>query len=324
MKVAELVEQRRANWRELEELCSRMERRTKRVLGAAAVLRFASLYRGACADLALADAYQLPPNTVRYLHQLVGRAHNQLYPSRGFQVRRWGEELLFELPQRLYCDGCLRLAFVLFWGVFGLAGLLAASSRELAEALLGQEQMQLMEQMYETPPEAQNVNERAFMLGFYIRHNPSIGLQCFASGLLLGIGGLPTLVSNAAVLGGTFGYMATVPQRDNFYTFVTAHGPLELTAVVLAAAAGMRMGFSLIQTNGWTRLASLRRSMREAVPLMALSVLLFGMAACIEAFVSPAPLPYPIKAGVAVVSSGVLLFYFVLLGQPRGEPHAAR
>ncbi len=324
MKAAELVEQRRANWRELEELCSKMERRTKRALGPAAVLRFASLYRGACADLALADAYQLPPNTVRYLHQLVGRAHNQLYPSRGFQMRRWGEELLFELPQRLYRDGCLRLAFVLFWGVFGLAGLLAASSRELADALLGEEQMQLMEQMYETPPETQSVNERAFMLGFYIRHNPSIGLQCFASGLLLGIGGLPTLISNAAVLGGTFGYMATVPQRDNFYTFVTAHGPFELTAVVLAAAAGMRMGFSLIQTNGWTRLASLRRSMREAVPMMALSVLLFGMAAFIEAFVSPAPLPYPVKAGVAVASSGALLFYFVLLGQPRGVPHAAR
>jgi uncharacterized membrane protein SpoIIM required for sporulation len=324
MKVAELLEQRRANWRELEELCRLMEHRTKRALGPAKVLRFVALYRGACADLALADAYQLPPNTVRYLHQLVGRAHNQLYPSRGFQVRRWGEELLFELPQRLFRDGCLRLAFLLFWGVFGLTALLAGSRRDLAEALLGDEQMQLMEQMYEKPPESQSVNERAFMLGFYIRHNPSIGLQCFASGLLLGIGGLPTLISNAAVLGATFGYMATVPQRDNFYTFVTAHGPFELTAVVLAAAAGMRMGFSLIQTNGWTRLASLRRSMHEAVPMVSLAVLLFGLAAFIEAFISPAPIPYAAKAAVAVISSGMLLFYFVLLGQPRGESHAAR
>jgi uncharacterized membrane protein SpoIIM required for sporulation len=258
------------------------------------------------------------------LHQLVGRAHNQLYPSRGFQVRRWGEELLFELPQRIYRDGCLRLAFLLFWGVFGLAAALAWANRELAEAILGPEHMQLMEQMYEKPAESQDVNERALMLGFYLRHNPSIGLQCFASGLLLGIGGLPTLVSNAALLGSTFGYMATVPQRDNFYTFVTAHGPFELTAVVLAAAAGMRMGFSLIQTNGWTRMASLRRSMRHAVPMMALSVLLFGLAAFIEAFISPAPIPYAIKAAAAAVSSGLLLFYFVLLGQPRGAEHAVR
>ena len=40
-------------------------------------------------DLALADAYQLPPTTVEYLHQLVGRAHNQMYRGRGFNFAAW-------------------------------------------------------------------------------------------------------------------------------------------------------------------------------------------------------------------------------------------
>ena len=61
--------------------------------------RFGALYRAACADLALAYAYQLPQNTVQYLHRLVGRAHNQLYRSRRFEFAKWADMLLFDVPQ---------------------------------------------------------------------------------------------------------------------------------------------------------------------------------------------------------------------------------
>src|SRR3954464_14564852 len=99
MKVAKLLDERRQNWRELELLCSQLEGNRMRKLGAPVVSRFASLYRAACADLALADAYQLPPNTVQYLHQLVGRAHNQLYRSQSFQTSGWSQELFVDLPR---------------------------------------------------------------------------------------------------------------------------------------------------------------------------------------------------------------------------------
>ena len=103
MKVAEFLKQRRENWQELEQLCVQIESRRTRTLGPAAVDRFAILYRAACADLALADAYQLPPNAVQYLHRLVGRAHNQLYRSRSFDIASWGHSLLVEVPQHFAC-----------------------------------------------------------------------------------------------------------------------------------------------------------------------------------------------------------------------------
>jgi len=78
MKVALLLEKRRQNWQELEGLCTQLSMASKKKLPAAQVSRFATLYRAACADLALAYAYQLPQNTVQYLHRLVGQAHNQL------------------------------------------------------------------------------------------------------------------------------------------------------------------------------------------------------------------------------------------------------
>ena len=118
MQVADLLEERRSNWRDLEQLCAALGIAEGPADEGRQISRFAALYRGVCADLALADAYHLPPTTVDYLHQLVGRAHNQLYRSRPIQGQGLGEELFFGVPGRLYRDGCLRLAFFLFWGVF--------------------------------------------------------------------------------------------------------------------------------------------------------------------------------------------------------------
>ncbi|MDX1962989.1 MAG: stage II sporulation protein M [Pirellulales bacterium] len=322
MKVVELLEARRLYWRELEQLCSRLEK-TYGTKSPDSVLRLGTLYRAACADLALADAYQLPPNTISYLHQLVARAHNHLYRSRRFDPRAWITEIFVHVPQRLFQDGYLRLAFVLFWGLFITAFFLARNSTDFCENLLQPEMMEQMRNMYSDPPQGRDINQNMEMFTFYIMHNAGIGLECFAWGLLLGIGGLFKTVYNAAYLGGVFGYMASLegPEREHFFEFVTAHGPFELTAIILAAAAGMRMGFSLISTRGLTRAAALELGAKEAFPTACAAVILFILAASIEGFVSPSAMPYWSKAMIAAISSGLLIYYFVVLGYPRKEAH---
>lgn len=323
MKVADLLEARRGCWRELEELCDRLSGWGRGRARPETLTRFSALYRAACADLALADAYQLPPSTVRYLHQLVGRAHNQLYRAKTFDFRAWFEELFVAVPQRLFQDNALRLAFVLFWGAFILSSLAAYYQPGYAERVIGKEMSEKMEQDFGTSPSGRDINADTFMAGFYIMHNATIGIRCFVFGLLFGIGGLYETLFNAVLLGAVFGHMANTPQADNFFHFVTAHGPFELTAIVLGAAAGMRLGFSLIFTRGYTRAAALRRAAREVFPTLMLAVVLFGLAAFIEGFISPSALPYPVKAGVAVWTAGMLMFYFVFLGYPRGRRRAA-
>jgi uncharacterized membrane protein SpoIIM required for sporulation len=322
VKVSDLLESRRANWLELEQLCIALESGRRRRRDARIVARFASLYRAACADLALADAYELPPTTIHYLHQLVGRAHNQLYRSRRFNLSTWTRQLLVDVPQRLFHDNALRLAFCIFWGVFILSGMLSYARPEFAEKVVGKQMMSQMEDLYSEPVGSRDSDLRGLMFGYYIFNNPGIGLRCFAMGLLFGVGGLLTTTYNAAMLGGVFGHMATTPQSDNFFQFVTAHGPYELTAVVLSAAAGMRLGFSLLETHGLTRWASLRRAADEAMPTMCAAIIMFLLAAMIEAFLSPSAAPYWVKAAVSVFSAGSLVFYFVILGYPR-EPERA-
>ncbi|MGD9721948.1 MAG: stage II sporulation protein M [Pirellulales bacterium] len=314
MKVAELLERRRLQWHELEGICFSLERHRLKSLGGAGVAQFASLYRAACADLALADAYRLPPDTVQYLHQLVGRAHNQLYRSQTFRWRQWGHEMFRALPRRMLRDRALWLALLVFWGVFGLSFMLGYSSREFVVQVAGEETMAQMQEMYSGPIFGRTAQMSSTMTGFYVFNNASIGLQCFAGGLVLGIGGLFVTVSNAVFLGAIFGYMLTTPERYNFIEFVTAHGPYELTAIVFAAAAGMRLGFSMISTGGLSRSASLRKAAAEAMPAAGASVVLFCLAAVIEGFISPSSAPYEVKVATAVGSTATLLIYIVGFG----------
>jgi uncharacterized membrane protein SpoIIM required for sporulation len=314
MKVSERIEQRRGQWQEMERLCEEASGRAWRRLPPDKVLRLAALYRSACADLALAEASLLPSNTVNYLHQLVARGHNLLYRSRMFNFAAWRRELLVDLPARLVTDRCVWLAMLIFWGgFFGAMGLVIAIPG-LAERAVGSEQIEMMEEMYDQPISSLSVNERGAMFGFYVQHNTGIGLRCFAYGLVFGVGGLFVTLSNALSLGAVFGHMLTSDYRDNFAEFVTAHGPFELTAIVLSAAAGMKLGFSLIATDGATRLVSLRRTARTAMPTVCAAMVLFFLAAVIEGFISPSPAPYAAKLGVAIASVIALFLYFIVLG----------
>jgi uncharacterized membrane protein SpoIIM required for sporulation len=328
MKVVDLLERRRPNWQELEQLCDQLQTSGRGTLPPAQVSRLGALYRAACADLALAYAYQLPQNTVQYLHRLVGRAHNQLYRSRRFELGKWTHMLLFEVPKTIFHDRCVQIMFCIFWGLFILSAYLAYSKAawpDFAEQVLTHDGIQSLEKMYENPIDGsrRDGDMNMLMAGFYTQHNTGIGLQCFAWGLLVVPGMLVTMF-NAISLGAAFGYMARpdVAAGDNFFHFVTAHGPFELTAIVLSAGAGLRLGLSWMMTKGLTRSSSLRKAGRQVMPIVGAAMVMFFMAALIEGFLSPSGAPYWLKIVVALVSSGLLAVYFIVLGFPSEvKPH---
>lgn len=323
MKVAELLEQRKIQWAELDGLCSKMASRRTSSMTPEDISRFARLYRNACADLALANAYQLPPSTVQYLHNLVGRAHNQLYRGQGFQTSTWSKLIFSTVPKLIFRDRCTQFVFVLFWGLFILSALHAYNDPEFAARVIGQDQVKQMSEMHGDSPSTRSFSFGAGFagMGFYIWNNAGIGLQCFAYSTLF-LPGLATIAFNAVQIGTVFGYMFRPEMgatRANFQEFVTAHGPFELTAIILSGGAGIRIGLGLVYTRGLTRLSSVIKAGREAMPIAGVATILFFMAAFIEGFISPSPLPWTIKSIIALISSLMLVVYFVVLGFPRGD-----
>lgn len=313
VELTKILAAKRPLWQELDRLCATLANPIRRrSVSAETITRFSSLYRAACADLALADAYRLPPETVRYLHQLVGRAHNQLYRAKSFDVRAWFVELFVELPRRLASDRILWLAFALFFGLFFLSAFGGLVSPDFAREVVGVEQLAFIESSFSEPPRGRDFTMDVAMAGFYVFNNATIGLRCFVFGLFWGVGGLYETMFNALVLGAVFGHMTGGENAKNFFEFVAGHSAFELTAVVLSAAAGMRLGFSLVFTQGYSRTDSLRIAGRRAMPMVGLAVLLFVGAAMIEAFVSPADVSPLLKAAVGAGTAAMLAAYMIL------------
>lgn len=323
--LAQVQQQRRGDWNRLEALL--LEVATSRLRGAKGELitEISDYYRRACADLAMADQYQLSPSSVDYLHGLVGRAHNALYRSRQFQFHHWWELAIGHVPRKIFHDRCVQVSAVLFFGLFSLSTFLAYDRDrfpQFAESIMGPDTIEQLESSFDQPL-SRRFEESMTMVAFYIQHNTGIGLTCFALGPLV-IPGLFATSYNAVVLGASFGYMARPDTvgGDVFLEFVTAHGAFELTAIAISAGAGLRIGMGWMFTQGLTRFASLQKQAREAVPIMGVGAVLFVLAALTEGLLSPTSISYLFKAAWAMFSSALLMFYFIVLGYP-SESHVA-
>ena len=325
-KSSDNLQARRTEWHRLEQMLQQVSSRRLRGSNGQALSEISALYRSACADLAMAEQYQLSPESINYLHSLVGKAHNTIYRSRQFQVNLWWDLIFETAPRQIFQDRCVHICAVLFFGLFALSTYVAYNDELFpgaGERIIGAEQADEMEASFSQIVFGANTGQKMVAVAGYIQHNTGIGLECFANGPLI-VPGLWKTAYNATFLGACFGYMAREESEggDNFLEFVTAHGAFELTAIALAAAAGLRIGSGWLFTRGLTRLASLQVQAQNAIPIMAASGILFVLAAFTEGILSPSDVPYFFKALWGMFSSASLMFYFVVLGYPRGDADA--
>lgn len=275
-------------WRRFGETLNALERRSKASANSAT---FPACYRRICQQLAIARSRGYSPYLVERLQALAMRGHQQLYRHRS-HLRVDSLDFLFAGFPRLVRARyqTVLTAGVLFFGsLLGMAGLVLTWP-ELAYHVLDAERLASMEQMYD--PQAQRLGRFAergslddwAMFGFYIMNNIGIAFQTFAGGLLLGLGTLFFLLFNGLVIGTVAGHLVGIGYHEPFLSFVIGHGAFELTAIALAGAAGLELGWALLSPGRATRLAAVRQAARRAIRLVVGAMLMLIVAAFIEAF----------------------------------------
>ena len=109
--------------------------------------------------------------------------------------------------------------------------------------------------------------------------------------------------------------MAAHGHLDVFLQLIAPHGLLELTAVFVAAAAGLRLGWAWIAPGPRTRMQALAQTGRATVGMaigLAVVLLITGL---IEAFVTPSPLPTAVRVGIGVLAEVAFFVYVWTLGR---------
>jgi uncharacterized membrane protein SpoIIM required for sporulation len=303
--------------------------RAERNAGAVGDEDIPARYRRLCQQLALARARGYSPVVTARLQALMQRGHNLLYRTPAPRWQRAAEFLLADFPRLVRSEaGCMWAAAALF--AVPLVAMFALLQRypELIHGLMDPGQVAQLERMYDPASDSNKLGRDSGsdwqMFGHYIMNNISIGLRTFASGLLFGVGTILVLIVNGVSIGAVFGHLQQIGSGDPLWRFVAGHAPFELTAIVIAGGAGLRLGFNLIAPGQRRRIDALVAGGTKGAKLCLGIAFMLLVAAFIEAFWSSTQ---SIPAWIKFSVSGVLwtlVFAWLWRGGRGGSDPAQR
>jgi uncharacterized membrane protein SpoIIM required for sporulation len=321
-----------ARWDELEQALAalgqgrqgRKAAKTSRAVDAAPLdpAHLAALYRAACEDLALARSRAYPVHLTARLEELTQRAHQVIYRRSDYGLARLKRLALVDFPQsvRAHWRYMLVSGLVFTLPLF-LLGLATYFDPGLVLSVHDAETARQFDHMY-GPGNGPLGRERGadsdwVMFGHYIKNNIGIAFTCFAGGVFVGLGSLFFLAFNGAAAGSVAGYLTARGHGEAFYSFVVTHGAFELTAIVIAGAAGLRLGQALLAPGRRTRLEALKLAASEAAVLIYGTIAMLLIAAGVEAFWSSARWVSPaVKYGVGAACWALVIAYLAAQGRP--------
>lgn len=292
------------------------------------VADFPHQYRRLCQHLALAQQRGYSSYLVDPLQQLALRGHQQLYRHRSQLTANILAFLLADFP-RLVREQWrfVLIAGLLFFGSLVGIALLVYLFPDLVYSIISPQQVAEMQGMYN--PDASRLGraaERAasedwMMFGYYVMHNIGIAFQTFAAGLLFGLGSVFFLIFNGLVIGAVSGHLTDIGYGQTFWSFVIGHGAFELSAITLAGAAGLQLGWSLVAPGRLARSEALRLAARKSVRMLCGVMVFLLIAAFIEAYWSSTTRIEPwIKYAVGVALWLLVAAYLTLAGRSRHAP----
>lgn len=313
MELAEFVEQRRPKWSALEALLDTAEREGLAKLSLDDARALSRLYRSASSDLLWVRARAGAADLSGYLNDLVGRAYALTYPGKRVRLGDMGRFLAFGFPDVMTREWRMFVAaFLLFWAGFGFGWIGMMFDPEAAPYLVPAQHLELdpvERQKNEAENKGATAGEQAMFTSFLFTHNIQVAFFAFALGLTAGLGTAILMFLNGVMLGSLAWVYASKSMAGWFWAWILPHGIPEITAIVIAGAAGFVLSRAIVAPKGLSRRAALKREGRTALQLLLGTLALFVLAGFIEGTISqihPPRLSVAFKITFAlVIGSGV-------------------
>jgi len=309
---------RRPHWERLQALLGQADSTGLGRLSRAELQELALLYRQVAADLSVLRQDATARTYAAHVNQLLARAHHIIYAGRKTSLAGLLLFLRDGYPQIFRRNWAYVAASLLITISCGVLGMVLTSARpEFMRHYVGPEMIATMERhemwthsiVTVAPMESSRI----------MTHNLTVSFVAFAGGITFGIYTLYLLFVNGMELGVIGAACHHYGMSLSLWSFVAAHGSLELPSIIIAGAAGLRLGQAMVFPAGYRWKDSVARGGIEATRLVSGIIPLLIVAGTLEGFFSPSHAPVWLKFTV-----GALLFTLLNLWLFRPVPVRAQ
>lgn len=302
------IARRRPHWERLATLLGQSDQSGLRQLSREELQELALLYRQVAADLSVLRQDATARTYAEHVNSLLARAHHIVYSGRKANVATLFHFLRDEYPAIFQRNLRFVLASVLIsiaWGALGAA--VTSAKPEFMRHFVGPQMIATMER-HEMWTES-IVSVAPMETSHIMTNNLTVSFEAFAGGITFGLLTFYCLYSNGMLLGVIGTACHQYGMSLALWSFVAPHGSLELPAILIAGAAGFRLGYSMLFPGTLRWKDSIAKGGIEATRLVSGVIPMLVIAGCLEGFFSPSHAPIALKFSVGGVLFMLLLFW---------------
>ena len=309
MKEVVFIRQNIEKWRQMEQVAEHS--------GSTAPDVLADAYLDTTSDLAFAQSHYPESRITIYLNNLASALHNEIYANKR---EKWSRLLTFwtrEVPQTMWTERRQLLVSFIIFAISVFVGMVSQlHDTEFARLILGDQYVDMtLENIVNGQPMAvyDGDNETYMFLDITI-NNVYVSFIVFVMGLFTSFGTGWFLMQNGIMLGS---FQTFFFQHDLLGTSMLAiwlHGTIEISAIIVAGAAGITMGNGWLFPGTYSRLVSFRKSARRGLKIVVGTVPLFIIAAFIEGFFTRhTEWPDALRLTIILLSLIFVVAYYIYL-----------
>jgi uncharacterized membrane protein SpoIIM required for sporulation len=279
--------------------------------------RLADLYLRLTDDLAYAQTYFPDSKTTAYLNDLSTEVHQRIYKTKPLRRHRLKRFWLEDVPAEVRgAKTELIVSLSVFVG-FILVGLLSAAYDDtFVRLILGDRYVNMTISNIESgDPMAvyKGAHQVDMFLGIAL-NNIMVSITAFAYGLFFSVGTGYILMQNGIMIGAFHYLFVKYDLLVESLLVIYIHGMLELSAIVIAGAAGFVLGNGFLFPGTLTRRESFVRAGRKGATILVSLIPVFLLAAFLEGFVTRLT-DMPVAMSLLVIggSAAFILAYYVAL-----------
>lgn len=278
--------EREAQWRAFETLLDKAERKSPRRLSEEELIQLPLLYRSTLSSLSVARSAVLDAQLLAYLEALSLRGYHYLYGAREQMGPRIARFFLTDWPaaiRSLWRETLVMLAVLAIGIVAGWR--LVALDPIWFEAIVGE-----MAQGRGPDASAGSLRQILYSSGDFLSgfaaylfvHNAQIAILAFALGFAFGVPTVLLVATNGALMGAMLQVYFAKGLGWQFVGWLAIHGTTELFAIVLAGAAGLRIGTAIAFPGALSRIDAAARAGRTAGVAMVGVIVMLLIAGLLE------------------------------------------